>query len=443
MGSLLFLGLLLWLLTRKRSANGSAWITSSIEFLTDLFPIVGRAGTIVTGAVDTVAAFLDAVINVLTPILAWLWVVCLVLAVGCWVTPLEFAGLYPRTVVHCALWLFIFSAARHFGWPAAWPVRLWLTTIVVGVVSAVLALGGLPLIFYEASFFLPLNRWQTSHVYFQRRSTLLVDQKKGNIGPNTYRRVLLRPVTPLFNWVQELPYQTGSAPPQPAGAGWVTVNRPAADFSLDPAKQRQLDAAKEREKQCWANRRQEDSLAICGQLPLEARTLPAVSRQGANTVGCLAGGEVWRNYLVLVDSGRCRQAGAIGMVRRLSTKQKSVEFSLSAIMRVGNIYRYITLRLPELHGPGRYTLSNDAHETNSPEAAHLMLTSQKTVDYSTTKNDYITTTRFPGSVSITRFDTTAHIVSGTFQGSVYDVSNQAGPVTITEGRFDVRYYEQP
>lgn len=97
--------------------------------------------------------------------------------------------------------------------------------------------------------------------------------------------------------------------------------------------------------------------------------------------------------------------------------------------------------MPELHGPGVYLLTNDRYETNSPVAAHLMLSSQTTVDYSTTYTDYITTKRYPATLIITRVDTVARVVSGTFEGSVYDVSNKVGPLAITQGRFDVQYHE--
>jgi hypothetical protein len=70
-----------------------------------------------------------------------------------------------------------------------------------------------------------------------------------------------------------------------------------------------------------------------------------------------------------------------------------------------------------------------------------MLTKQTTVNYSTTKEDFITTKHFPGTVTITRFDTLARVVSGTFEGSIYDVSNKVGPLLITQGRFDVNYQE--
>ena len=47
------------------------------------------------------------------------------------------------------------------------------------------------------------------------------------------------------------------------------------------------------------------------------------------------------------------------------------------------------------------------------------------------------------TINITRFDTVAHIVSGTFSGNLSGLlrgaTTQKQAVSITEGRFDVRY----
>lgn len=442
MDILLITGVVLVLLLHKHYAY-------VLGFLDDMFPIVGKTAKVVTRCVDVgvavvekAAALLEKAAALLTPTLASLWVVSIGLTLADWFTPLEMASPYLQSAAHCGIWLLAFPAARQFGWPAKWPRRLWQGSVLLAAAACLLTFVyiGFAMLYAGAVFFFPVSRWKTTYVYFQRGKTVVADQQQ-KIGGAKTRRVVLHPVTPLLQWVELLPYQARGVPSVPAGLGWVVVNKKAADFSFDPFTQLDLNKAREIDRQCWANRRRIDSLAIRGQLPLEARTLPAATRHGANTVGCLAGGEVWRNYLIWPKPGECRQAGAVGIVRKLQSGQAGVAFSLSAIMRVGNIYRYITLQLPELHGPGVYALTNDKHETNSPVAAHLMLTKQKTAGYSTTNEDFITTKRFPGTVTITRFDTLARVVSGTFEGSVYDVSNKVGPLIIDQGRFDVKYLE--
>ncbi|GAB3847958.1 hypothetical protein GCM10028822_10100 [Hymenobacter terrigena] len=42
-------------------------------------------------------------------------------------------------------------------------------------------------------------------------------------------------------------------------------------------------------------------------------------------------------------------------------------------------------------------------------------------------------------IQITRFDTVAHIISGTFDGYLQNHTNFNQSVTVSEGRFDVKY----
>ncbi|SNR68948.1 hypothetical protein SAMN06269173_105139 [Hymenobacter mucosus] len=455
MGTLLFI-VIVWFLSQKhyrdnlKENNIYSAVRTLVEILrvvtVDRFPVIERIGNGVENGRSAIAAFIDKGTAYLTFCLGWLWVLCLIFTVIEVLTPLEFTRSYVRSAVHCGLWLLLLSAASHFGWSSTWPIRLWLGSFLIVGFAIMLALvpGGLALVYQGANFFLPLKSWRTSYVYFRRGNEVLVDQKKWGwgIGDTTYRRVVLHPISPLFNKVEQWPYPTSTMPPQPDGEGWAVVNKKAADFSIDPMEQRNLDAAKELERQCWADRRRVDSLALRGQLPLQARILPAVTRQGANTVGCLAGEEVWCNYLVLAKPGECRQAGAVGVVGEKPADQKHFSFMLSAIMRVGRTYRTINLVLPEVHGLGTYKLGNDKYETTSPMAAHLTLSDTKQVEYSTTTDHYTTVRRFPSTLIITRFDTTARVISGIFRGSVCDISKNGDPIPVTQGRFDVHYYKE-
>lgn len=56
----------------------------------------------------------------------------------------------------------------------------------------------------------------------------------------------------------------------------------------------------------------------------------------------------------------------------------------------------------------------------------------------TPKNEWLTSASHTGAVTITRIDTMALIVSGTFQFSALNISNTPEPITITEGRFDIK-----
>lgn len=57
----------------------------------------------------------------------------------------------------------------------------------------------------------------------------------------------------------------------------------------------------------------------------------------------------------------------------------------------------------------------------------------------TPENEWVTTTQYQGSVIITKIDTISRFVSGTFQFNAINLYNAPQPLSVTEGRFDVKY----
>jgi len=53
-------------------------------------------------------------------------------------------------------------------------------------------------------------------------------------------------------------------------------------------------------------------------------------------------------------------------------------------------------------------------------------------------NEWITGPEYTGSVTITKLDTENHIASGQFEFTAGSIDSSASPVTVTEGRFDVK-----
>ena len=91
------------------------------------------------------------------------------------------------------------------------------------------------------------------------------------------------------------------------------------------------------------------------------------------------------------------------------------------------------LFLKGVTGPGTYLLNAT---TGYPTAA---------VSYGyyikrniTPQNEWITSAQYAGSVTITKIDTVAWFVSGTFQFAAININNTPQPISVTEGRFDVR-----
>lgn len=56
----------------------------------------------------------------------------------------------------------------------------------------------------------------------------------------------------------------------------------------------------------------------------------------------------------------------------------------------------------------------------------------------TPQNEWMTSAAYTGSVTITKIDEVNNFVSGTFQFSAINLYNAPQPISVTEGRFDVK-----
>ena len=57
----------------------------------------------------------------------------------------------------------------------------------------------------------------------------------------------------------------------------------------------------------------------------------------------------------------------------------------------------------------------------------------------TPQNEWITSVTHPGSVTFSKIDTVNRILAGTFQFEMLNWYNTPQPLSVTEGRFDIRY----
>jgi hypothetical protein len=53
-------------------------------------------------------------------------------------------------------------------------------------------------------------------------------------------------------------------------------------------------------------------------------------------------------------------------------------------------------------------------------------------------NEWITSSKYPGTVTLTKLDLANRIVSGTFEFTAGSIDSSASPITVTEGRFDLK-----
>ena len=164
-------------------------------------------------------------------------------------------------------------------------------------------------------------------------------------------------------------------------------------------------------------------LAILVSCKKEVTELPPATQTGANTFGAKVNGSFWvpqgfgsipaGNILTVVQSG----TDIIINAQNFSSSPNEKEF---------------LIRLKDVTAPGTYLLnSNVVHPSATASYAYYVKR------YFTPQDEWITSATHTGSVTISKIDTAAHIVSGTFQFSMQNIYNEPEPLSVTEGRFDL------
>lgn len=156
----------------------------------------------------------------------------------------------------------------------------------------------------------------------------------------------------------------------------------------------------------------------------EVSELPPATQTGANTFGAKVNGKFWVPQgfgpLPANDILEARMAGndIVINARNFSSSPTETEFEL---------------RLINVTAPGIIQLNADvSHPTFENSYAYYVKRNFTPI------NEWITTSSATGSVTITRIDTVNMIVSGTFQFDMINMYNNPEPLSVTEGRFDLR-----
>jgi hypothetical protein len=157
----------------------------------------------------------------------------------------------------------------------------------------------------------------------------------------------------------------------------------------------------------------------------EVSELPAATQTGANTFGCKVDGNFWvpAGFGVVPTAPQleARIAGSDLYInaRNFSSSPTETEFEIF---------------IKDLGGNGNYILSsNPAYPTNFASSYAYYVHRQVNPD-----NEWITTSPYTGTVTITKIDLVNHFVSGTFQFQAINLYNTPQPLSVTEGRFDVK-----
>lgn len=152
--------------------------------------------------------------------------------------------------------------------------------------------------------------------------------------------------------------------------------------------------------------------------------LPPATQTGANTFGASVDGKLW------VPAG-------FGIVSTASILEARFFPDSSFILNARNFSAEPTetefeIYIKQMITTGTYSLNTVTANYPSQGASYGYYVKRKV----TPLNEWITNDQYTGTVTITK--NSDHIVSGTFQFQAINLYNNPQPLTVTEGRFDVR-----
>ncbi|WP_303310102.1 hypothetical protein [Hymenobacter sp. BT730] len=159
----------------------------------------------------------------------------------------------------------------------------------------------------------------------------------------------------------------------------------------------------------------------------ELSALPPATQEGKGTAGCLVNGKAWTpEYRVLLGMGGSNAPFVTSWYP--SASGRSFYVVLSRVNEEENSEVYFFL--PHIRQPGTFLLNQEANPmmtSSNPPYGEYRATRYSSVCY--------TNPTAMGSLTITRFDTVAKVVSGTFE--MHPVNAEGQVESITQGRFDL------
>lgn len=152
--------------------------------------------------------------------------------------------------------------------------------------------------------------------------------------------------------------------------------------------------------------------------------MPAATQTGANTFGARVNGQVWiPQRFGTIPASNLLEARMIGNdliinARNFANSPNETEFEIRVI---------------GVTTTGTFSLNtNVTHPSFANSYAYYVKRNL------TPSNEWVTSSGYTGSVTITRFDLSANIVSGTFQFNALNIYNSPEPLSVTDGRFDIK-----
>lgn len=365
---------------------------------------------------------LERLLRLLSYLCTALWVLCAAL------TGLEAFGLLGfatpsvGALVRALTWLLVFGLSPH-------GVRKWLARVLWWPLLGYIVLGVVTFFwggFYLLGYLVVLGSghstyWETTQVVARRGAWLYVTQRSyekpmtRSYGSYEERQRVLIPFTRWFYLLR--------SPGDFAVARWTPINRPASYFLADSTHQLHLDRAQQQRRQCAHNLRALDSLDRLHRLP--TARLPAATQRGANTVGCLLQGQVWRNQLGPDSLGSCPQPPAYAF-RVYRGLDRDTDLRIAAHRGVSQgLYLLLPYPLPATPSAWPVKVTLVVQAPGAPQAAVWVSRAQSV------------------SLTLTAIDVGKEVLAGTFHGTLYaqEPKRTQRPRTLSlqAGRFDVKY----
>lgn len=165
--------------------------------------------------------------------------------------------------------------------------------------------------------------------------------------------------------------------------------------------------------------------------------LSPATQTGANTVGCRLNGELWLPGGYRNGAGQEVKFSTTYYPPSYSLASLRNTFTLTGTRQNKQINDDIQLALANLDHVGIYSL--DLNAVPYPQAQPwqdqgVYRTNDPTI------REYITSPSNTGTLTITRLDTVAHVIAGTFSFTAKEIGGTK-TVSVTDGRFDINYLD--
>ncbi len=167
------------------------------------------------------------------------------------------------------------------------------------------------------------------------------------------------------------------------------------------------------------------ALFLFGACKKDVDELPPATQTGANTFGAKVDGTLWIpqgfGAFPANDILEARFTGPASIIinaRNFAKSPTETEFEI-----------YIA----NITGPGTYAFNTDVVRASATTSYAYYVKREFTP-----QNEWITSSTNTGSVTITKLDVVNNIVSGTFQFNALNIYNAPQPISVIEGRFDIK-----